>query len=99
MSENSFRDILATLPEKRPRSRLAPYRRLIAGLRRRGRTYREIVEILAEKCNLRVSVSTLLDKQRSQFLEITKGSCVAKLPTSIRRINRLIVHEVLANDR
>ena len=56
-----LQDILDSLPEKPPRSRLEPYRALIGELRRRNRTYREIVSILAEKRDLRVSVSTLHD--------------------------------------
>jgi hypothetical protein len=67
MSRN-FQDILNTLPERLPRSRLEPYRDLIGELRRRRRTYRQIVSILAEKCDLSVSVSTLHDfvRLRSQ---------------------------------
>ena len=57
--DEKFRDILDSLPEKPPRSRLAPYNELISELRRRGRTYREIKHILAEKCGIQVSVSTL----------------------------------------
>jgi hypothetical protein len=55
----SFQQILDSLPEKPPRSRLEPYRNLIEELVRRGRTYREIRQILAEKCGLRVALSTL----------------------------------------
>jgi len=43
-----FKEILDGLPDKRPRSRLEPYRELISGLRRRGRTYRDIAHILGE---------------------------------------------------
>jgi len=56
-----FQDILNTLPEKPPRSRLEPYGELIDELRRRGQTYRDIAGILAEKCQLQVSVSTVHD--------------------------------------
>jgi len=70
-----LQDILNALPEKPPRSRLEPYRALIAELRRRKRTYREIVGILAEKCDLRVSVSTLHDFLR---LRSPAGRRVAK---------------------
>jgi len=56
-----LQDILDSLPGKPPHSRLEPYRALIGELRRRKRTYREIVSILAEKCDLHVSVSTLHD--------------------------------------
>lgn len=58
MSDN-FQDILDGLLPKLPRSRLEPYRGLIDKLRRRGRTYREIVDILSAKCGRRVSVSMI----------------------------------------
>jgi hypothetical protein len=64
--DSEFRNILDSLPEKPPRSRLEPYGELIDGLRRRGRTYRDIVEILAEKCQLQVSISTLHDFLRAR---------------------------------
>jgi IS30 family transposase len=63
-----LQDILNTLPEKPPRSRLEPYRDLIDELRRRGWTYQDIVGILAEKCQLTVSVSTLHDYVRLRSL-------------------------------
>jgi IS30 family transposase len=59
--DDNFRDILDSLPAKASRSRLAPYGRLIDELLRRGRTYREIARIFAEKCQLRVSISTIHD--------------------------------------
>lgn len=57
--DNEFETILNSLPEKSPRSRLAAYLELIEELRRRGRTYRDIASILAEKCHVRVAHSTL----------------------------------------
>ena len=54
MDDDQLRDIIAALPEKLSRSRLEPYRKLIAELRRLGRTYREIALLLGEKCQLRV---------------------------------------------
>ncbi|SRR5438132_14348938 len=57
--DDRFQDILDGIPEKPPRSSLEPYRELIDELRRRGRTYREIAHILAEKCQLRVAASTV----------------------------------------
>ena len=56
-----FQDILDSLPEKPPRSRLEPYRELIDELRRRGRTFREIACILAEKCQVETAASTIHD--------------------------------------
>jgi hypothetical protein len=50
--DDKFGGLLDSLPEKPPRSRLEPYSELIVELRRRGRTYREIARILAEKCKV-----------------------------------------------
>ena len=71
--EGQFQDILDSLPEKPQRSCLEPYRELIDELRRRGRTYREIAHILAEKCHVETAVSTIHDfvrvrSQRAQRL-------------------------------
>jgi len=52
-----FKEILDGLPSKRPRSRLEPYGELIRELRRRGRTYRDIADILGEKCQVQVTAS------------------------------------------
>lgn len=56
-----FQDILDSLPEKPPRSRLEPYRELIDELRRRGRTFREIADLLGEKCHVETAASTIHD--------------------------------------
>ncbi len=50
---------LDTLPQKPPRSRLEPYGEFIEELRQRGRTYRDIASILAERFQLRVWASTV----------------------------------------
>jgi hypothetical protein len=52
-----IRDILDTLPDKPPRSRLTPYRELISELRRRGRTYRDIAHIISERCQIQITAS------------------------------------------
>jgi hypothetical protein len=59
--DGQFQDIVDGLAEKPPRSRLEPYGELIGELRRRRRTYRDIVDILAKNCRVRVSISTLHD--------------------------------------
>jgi hypothetical protein len=51
--------ILDSLPPRRRRSRLEPYAALIHALRTRGRSYREIVTILRERCGLRVATHTV----------------------------------------
>jgi IS30 family transposase len=58
---DNFEEILNSLPEKPARSRLEPYAGLINELLRRSRTYREIARILAEKCQIQVSISTIHD--------------------------------------
>lgn len=45
----------------RPRSRLEPFRELILRLRRQGSTYRAISRLLAEKCGVCATHSTLCE--------------------------------------
>jgi hypothetical protein len=66
--KDKLQDILNTLPEKPQRSRLETYRELIDELRQRGWTYRDIARILADKCQLTVSISTLHDFVRLRSL-------------------------------
>jgi hypothetical protein len=62
----NLKEIINNLDEKAPRSRLGPYRDLIRELRRLNRTYREILQILSDRCQIRVSISTLHDFMRIQ---------------------------------
>jgi IS30 family transposase len=71
---DKFRAILDALPEKPPHSRLEPYSELIDELRRRRRTYREIVSVLAEKCDVRVSISTIHDFVQAKSKEAKKAA-------------------------
>jgi hypothetical protein len=64
--DRHLKQLLRTLPEKPPRSRLEPYREFIEELRRLKRTYRDIAAILAEKCNLQVSASGIHDFVRAR---------------------------------
>ncbi len=66
--KDELQDILNTLPEKPPRSRLETYRELIDELRQRGWTYRDLVGVLADRCQLSVSISTLHDFVRLRSL-------------------------------
>src|SRR5271154_5709639 len=47
------------LPPKPPRSKLEPHRELIRELRRKGRTYREVSRLFAERLGLQGAPSTL----------------------------------------
>ena len=62
----NLQKLLDELPDKPPRSRLEPYREFITELRSRGRTYRNIAEILAEKCGVQVTGSGVHDFVRSR---------------------------------
>ena len=62
----NLQEIIDNLVEKAPRSRLAPYRELILELRWRNRTYREILQILTDRCQIQVSISTLHGFLRAQ---------------------------------
>src|SRR2546422_5796425 len=70
--DDRFQDIPDGIPEKPPRSSLEPYRELINELRRRGRTYREIAHMLAEKCQLRAVASTINRFLRKRMVASTK---------------------------
>jgi hypothetical protein len=56
---DEFQEILNSLSEKPARSRLDPYQNVIKELLSRGRTYREIAQILFQKCGLHISFSTI----------------------------------------
>lgn len=54
-----LKEILNSLPQQPPRSRLEPYSELIEALLAKNWTYRGISRVLAEKCGIRVSPSNL----------------------------------------
>ena len=57
--DEAFQAILDSLPPKPVRSKLEPYAELIRELRKRGRSYREIASILAERCGVAVGTHTV----------------------------------------
>jgi len=61
MNEREIEEILKSIPEDEPRSQLEPYRELILRLRRKGRTYHRILEIVEEKFGVHVAYTTLYD--------------------------------------
>ena len=81
-----LKKILAELPIKPPRSRLEPYREFIEELRSRGRTYRDIAGILAEKCGLQVTASGVHDfvrtRARAKDRSAGRGAKSNPLPVS-----------------
>ena len=91
-----LKKILAELPIKPPRSRLEPYREFIEELRSRGRTYRDIAEILAEKCAVQVTGSGVHDfvwtRSRAKANETCTGRGLVSNP--VRIANRVPVNTV-----
>lgn len=57
--EPALHELLDSLPQKPPRSKLEPHRELIRELRRKGRTYREVARLFQERLGLSVAPSTL----------------------------------------
>ena len=76
--DETFQAILDSLPPKPPRSRLEPYAELIHELRRRGRSYREIAAILADRCGVRVGVHTVYNFVRVRTPALKKAGKAAK---------------------
>ena len=66
-SDAAYKTLLDSFPTKLSRSRLEHYADLILELHRRGRSYREIVRILSEHCEIRTSPSTLNDFVRARL--------------------------------
>jgi hypothetical protein len=66
MKNDAHQAILDSLPPRRRRSKLEPYAALIRALRARGRSYREIVTILRERCGLHVATHTLFHFVRAR---------------------------------
>lgn len=57
--DESFQAILDGLPPKPGRSKLEPYLEFIRELRRRGRSYQEIAQILRDRCGVTTAVHTV----------------------------------------
>lgn len=58
---DQMKAVIQELPDKPPRSRLEPYKEFIEELRRRGRTYKDIASILAEKFSIHVTPAGVHD--------------------------------------
>jgi hypothetical protein len=76
-----FQAILNTLAAKTPRSHLEPYRELILEMRKRGRSYREIAQVLKKSCGIKTGASTVNDFVLAMTKSTAKGtsSTVPKL--------------------
>lgn len=65
--------ILDKLPPKPPRSKLEPYAELIQELRKRGRSYREIADILTACCGVSTGTHTVYNFVRIRALSCAKS--------------------------
>ena len=72
--DDKVNEIIEKLPAKLPRSRLDPHATLIEEMRRRGRTFAEIVRVLAEECQLSTCPSNIHHflKLRARTAKIAK---------------------------
>jgi hypothetical protein len=80
----NLKKILDELPGKPPRSRLEPYREFIEQLRGRGRTYRDIAQILAEKCAVEVTGSGVHHYLRTRLR--AKARQAENRPTNAKKL-------------
>lgn len=70
--DTKFAAILNSLSPKEPHSRLEPYIELIREMRKRGRSYREIADVLKKSCGVMVGKSTVHDFVLAQLKSKTK---------------------------
>ena len=83
--DTKFEAILNSLPAKEPRSRLEPYSELITEMRKRGRTYREITQVLKKSCGLKVGASTVNDFVLARSKSRTKPSLSTSRTTATKK--------------
>ena len=57
--DEALQAILDSLPPKPGRSKLEPYSEFIRELRRRGRSYQEIAQILRDRCGVTTAVHSV----------------------------------------
>jgi hypothetical protein len=103
--KSEFDDILNSLPDKPPRSRLEPYRDLIEELRQRKRTFQEIAEVLAAKCGVQVTGSGIHDYLRrrrqptmNRVASLSVGPTTPKVDGARRRMVRLKDQKPVSED-
>jgi hypothetical protein len=80
-----FEAILNSLPAKEPRSRLEPYGELIIEMRKRGRSYREITQVLKKACGLKVGATTVNDFVLAQSKSKAKPSLSTSRTTATKK--------------
>ena len=80
--EPKFEAILKNLPPQVPRSRLQPYSDLIREMRKRGRPYREITEVLHAHFGVSAGISTVRDFVRQHLKSKAKQN--ASKTTTVR---------------
>jgi hypothetical protein len=103
--ETALQQILDQALKDPPRSRLEPFRELILRLRRQGWSYRGISRLLAEKCGVRATHSTLhefiqrrsrpRDLQQQPEAEVTTPA-IPEPPAPTRLAHRRSPEEIAA---
>jgi hypothetical protein len=82
--EKALQAVLDSLPPRR-RSKLEPYAALIRALRARGRSYREIVTILRDRCGLRVATHTVYHFVRMRAQKTSAKGPPRRQPSGLPR--------------
>lgn len=78
--DERIRQLLAQMPERPPRSKLAGYAEVIRELRRKRRTYREIAAFFREHLQLSVAPSTLHDFVKTRSRQARNPGTMPELP-------------------
>jgi hypothetical protein len=94
----NLKKLLEELPDKPPRSRLEPYLEFIEELRSQGRTYRDIANILAEKCEVRVTSSGVHDFVRTRSRKMRTRAKSSPAPVVNRALATPPVEESSGDD-
>lgn len=86
MKNTTHQAILDSVPPRPRRSKLEPYAALIRALRARGRSYREIVTILRDRCGLHVGTHTVFHFVRARARQTGDPRSRRRWPpTAVRR--------------
>jgi hypothetical protein len=92
--DQAFQSILDNLPPKQP-APLEPYRELIVEMRRRGQTYRQIAQVLADHFAVHVELASIHDLVRPRAARKARPRPAERKPEVVtpsvrRRIETLL---------
>jgi hypothetical protein len=80
-----IRKILAEIPDRSERSSLDPYRDLVLEMRRRGYSYREMAQLLADRCEVKISHAAIHNFVRRQARGLAAEQAQARPASGVGR--------------